>query len=150
MSTAHKPSPMPTIKVMMTPFPYHITGGASLTEAAQLMSDKQIRHLVVTREDGSYGLLSERDLEHHQALYGGRGEAELSVADICREQAVCADINDPVDRVLNAMTSRHLGSVVVLRHAELAGIFTTSDACHHFAEHLRKEHSIDDSPDLIA
>ena len=141
---------IPTVKVLMTAFPYHLSSKAPLSDAEQLMAEKQIRHLVITREDGGFSLLSERDLQHHRALYGGRISGDLLVGDICADEAICADSDDPIDRVLDAMAEQHLGSVVVLRQGELAGIFTTTDACRHFAEHLRKEHGSSDTPDLIA
>lgn len=141
----------PTIKTLMSPFPYHIHPQASLTEAQKLMQEKNIHHLVVILDNSAYGLLSERDLQHHQALYGNTTRnGELMVGDICAEQAVCADINDPLERVLEAMAERHLGSVVILREGELAGIFTTTDACKAFARHLREQYSSTDNPDLIA
>ncbi len=144
MSSTH----MPTVKTLMTAFPYHIDSQAPLRDAEQLMQDKHIHHLVVTREDGSFSLLSERDLHRHHALYGMENSDDLIVNDICTEEAVCADINDPADRILDVMAEQHLGSVVILREAELAGIFTTTDACHHFAEYLREHHTT--PPDMIA
>lgn len=141
---------IPKIMALMTAFPYHVDSQILLSDAQALMQEKQIHHLVVTREDGSYGLISERDLQHHLALYGGEIAPELVVNDICVNAVICADINDPVDKVLDVMAERHLGSVVVLKEGELAGIFTTTDACRHFAKHLRDHKPHDDGPDLIA
>lgn len=140
---------IPTIKALMSAFPYHVPATMPLQEAEALMHDKQIHHLVVTREDGSFSLISERDLQHHQSLYGNQSAGDLLVNDICVDAVICADINDRADRVMDAMAERHLGSVVVLREGELAGIFTTTDACRHFASLLR-EQEVDEGPDLIA
>ena len=141
---------MPHVKALMTAFPLHIDNQASIGEAQQLMRDNGVHHLVVTRKEGGFSLLSERELQHHRAIYGSDTDSPLLVDDICTEEAVCADINDPVDRILDIMAERHLGSVVILREAELAGIFTTTDACRHFAKHLRKQFGHDDIPDLTA
>jgi hypothetical protein len=48
------------------------------------------------------------------------------------------------------MAERRLGSVVVLRKGELAGIFTTVDACHYFAHFLQKVCTHNDIPDIVA
>lgn len=141
---------IPTVKALMTAFPYHVDSAMKLGAAEQLMREKQIHHLVITRDDGSFSLLSERDLQHHRALYGSQPATELVVNDISVEAAICADINDPVDKILDAMAERHLGSVVVLREGELAGIFTTTDACRHFAACLREQQGDDGGPDLVA
>jgi hypothetical protein len=37
------------------------------------------------------------------------------------------------------MAEHHIGSAVVTRHGKLAGVFTSSDACIHFAEFLRDQ-----------
>lgn len=140
---------IPTLKTLMSAFPYHVDSNLPLNEAERLMRDKAIHHLVVTREDGSFSLVSERDLQHHQSLYGNQSSAELFVNDICVDAVICADINDPLDMVLDAMAERHLGSVIVLREGELAGIFTTTDACRHFAALLREQAGTE-GPDLIA
>ncbi len=144
-------SVIPTIKTLMSAFPLHVDGQTPLAEAERLMAEKQIHHIVITRDDGSYGLLSDRDMQHHRSLYSGSSADEgLVVNDVCSEQAVCADINDPIDRILDAMAEQHLGSVVVLREAELAGIFTTTDICRHFAQFLRQARDKGNIPDLIA
>ena len=43
----------------------------------------------------------------------------------------------PLDRVLDRLPSRHVGSAPVTRHGRLAGIFTLTDAARLFCEHLR-------------
>jgi acetoin utilization protein AcuB len=48
-------------------------------------------------------------------------------------------VADPLDRVLDAMTEKRLGSVLVLKEGELAGVFTASDACQLLAELLRDQ-----------
>jgi hypothetical protein len=37
------------------------------------------------------------------------------------------------------MAEHQLGSAIVTRRGKLAGIFTVTDACHHFAEYLREQ-----------
>lgn len=130
---------MPTLVSVLTPFPYHIEGKASIDEAKELMAQHNISHLVVTKGDDPYSLISDHEFQHHAALYGNPETSELTVNDICAENIVCADIHDPLDKVLLAMTQQHLSSVVVLREGELVGIFTTTDACHHFARFLQQQ-----------
>ncbi len=49
--------------VMSTPV-FHIESGQSLVEANQMMEKKNVRHLVVTEEGKTVGILSVRDLLH--------------------------------------------------------------------------------------
>ena len=141
---------MPTLASVLSPFPYHIDYMSSVIEAKSSMTTHDIRHLVVMKDGDIYGLLSDRDIQHHSALYGIEKNTELLVNDICDDNAVVADIHDPIDKILEAMSEKQLGSVVVLRDGELAGIFTTTDACKHFAKHLREHYSNDSIPDITA
>lgn len=140
----------PTMAAVITPFPYHIESSAALSAATALMQEHQLRHLVVMENGDIAGVLSERELQHHSAVYGIKPNDELLVADLCSQQIIAADINDPLDKVLEAMVEKHLGSVVVLREGELAGIFTTTDACVHFSRFLKETYHPDNIPDISA
>ena len=140
---------IPALASVLTPFPYHIESSASITEAEELMKEHNIRHLIVMEDGDIYGVLSDREIQHHGALYGMDRNSDLTISDVCPNSFVAADIHDPLDKVLQVMAEKQLGSIVALREGELAGIFTTTDACQHFATFLQG--SIDDEiPDIIA
>lgn len=138
---------MPTLAHILTPFPHTIDSQSPIDHAATMMHDNNIRHIVVTSEDDVIGLISDRDLQHHE-IYGYQSD-NLTVDDVCTHNVVVADIHDPLDRVLDAMADKQLGSVVVLKNGELSGIFTTVDVCHHFSL-LLKEQYPDPPPDITA
>ncbi len=138
---------MPTLAHILTPFPHTIDGQSSVDKAADAMRNKAIRHLVVTSDGDFTGLVSERDLQQHE-IFGSRSD-NLTVDDICSHNVVVADIHDPLDRVLDAMAEKHLGSVVVLKNGELSGILTTIDVCKYFSVFL-KEQFPTTPPDVIA
>lgn len=145
---------LPTLAALVTPFPCHIEYAAPLAEARRLMDEHHIHHLVVMKEGDIHGVLSERELQHHGALYGlkesGMKDNVLVVGDICSANVIAADIHDPLDKVLEAMAEKHLGSIVVLREGELAGIFTTTDVCRFFARFLQHTFRSDETPDIVA
>ncbi len=147
----NKKHTMPNLAHVLTPFPHHIDKDAPASEAKKVMAELGIHHLIVLSNGEMYGLLTERDLLHHLNLYGAReSDSELLVSDICLDRIVVADINDPLDRVLEGMVEQKLGSVVVLRNGDLAGIFTMTDACRQFADFLQEEYAAEDPPDIIA
>ena len=141
---------MPALASVLTPFPYHIDSMASVDEARQVMKDHAIRHLVVMSEGDIYSVISDREIQHHAALYGVDKHSDLKVNDLCVNNAVVADINDPLDKVLEAMAEHHLGCIVILRDGELAGVFTSTDACTHFASFLQQVCHHEDPPDIVA
>ena len=130
---------IPTIKTVMTAFPYSVQPGASLHQAIEFMRTHNIRHLPVADHDKLLGLVSDRDIK----LVLGPDFAypdpdKLTVGDIMRSDTYIIDLEERLDNVLAHMAEHHIGSAVITRHGKLAGMFTTSDACRGFAEHLRE------------
>ena len=75
----------------------------------------------------------------------GRVTRELTVGDICVEDAYTVEHDTALDDVLDYMSNHRIGSALVTRHGKLVGIFTATDACREFAEYLRRTY-----PDLVA
>ncbi len=82
-------------------------------------------------------MVSDRDL---RAARGSdrrpAAEPELRVGDVCAS-AYVVDLDEPLDNVLLAMADRHIDAALVVRQGKLVGIFTMTDACRSFGEHLR-------------
>lgn len=124
----------------MTPFPYSISETAPLEEARIFMQAKGIRHLPVTRDGVPIGIITDRDIK----LILGPDFAypdpdELTVAQVMIKDVYAVDLGERLDNVLAHMTAHHLGSALVTRKGKLVGVFTATDACRAFAEHLREE-----------
>jgi acetoin utilization protein AcuB len=129
---------IPSIRSVMTPFPYFVQAGDSLLVARALMVQHEVRHLPVKEGDQLVGVLTDRDLK--RALDPDLGlppKDELFVQDVSVPDAFTVDTGEPLDRVLEEMAGRHLGSVLVTSHGRLAGIFTSTDACRVLCDHLR-------------
>lgn len=131
---------MPTIKAVMTPFPYSVDAAASLADAQAFMRQHQIRHLPVTRDGELVGSISDRDIK----LVLGPDFAYLDaqqtrVSDVMTADTYTVDMETGLDGVLAHMAEHHLGAAIVTRHGKLAGIFTVTDACRHFSDFLREQ-----------
>src|SRR5687767_13074781 len=112
---------------VMTPFPFSADAGDSL------------RHLPVVKNDGLLGILTDRDLK--RALDPDLRLPpmhELFVRDVYLPDPYVVDDRSPLDDVLEHMATYHLGSALVTKHGRLAGIFTSTDACRAYCEHLRR------------
>jgi acetoin utilization protein AcuB len=133
---------MPQMVTVMTPFPHHIDADAPLSEALAMMEQHGIRHLPVFEKGDVVGVISERDLERaHIPGHPLREETDLVVGDLCRRRPLFVDVGDPLDKVLTAMADKRLGSVLVLKEGELAGVFTATDACRLLASLLLEQYS---------
>ena len=85
------------------------------------------------------GILTDRDLK--RALDPDLGlppKDELFVRDVYLPDPYVVDDRSPLDDVLEHMATHHLGSALVTKHGRLAGIFTSTDACRAYCEHLRR------------
>lgn len=128
----------PSLKTAMTPFPYAVDIDAPLDQARQLMARHQVHHLPVTEGHDLVGVLTDRDIT---AALAGRSAADaasiLKVRDLYIAEAYIVDLSEPLDNVLLTMAERHIGSALVTKHGNLAGVFTTVDACRSFGDYLR-------------
>jgi len=131
---------IPQIQSVMTPFPYAVDADAPLRFARQQMLEHEVRHLPVESNGRLVGVLTDRDLK--RALDPSLGIApkhELIVRDAMVRHAYVVETAERLDRVLFEMAERHIGSALVTKGGKLVGIFTSSDACRVFGEHLRAE-----------
>ena len=124
----------------MTAFPYSTKPDAPLLQTIEFMRSQSIRHLPVTDDGKLVGLLSDRDIK----LVLGPDFAypdpeQLSAGDVMQANCYFVDLDERLDVVLTQMARLHVGCAVITRHAKLAGIFTTSDACKVFADNLRDQ-----------
>lgn len=138
----------PTIKTVMTPFPYAIAIDAPIAEAQAFMRKEKIRHLPVIDGGRLAGVVSDRDIK---LLLGPEFASpkpeELKVRDAMVESAFIVDLNTPLRQVVSEMAEHRLGSAIVTRNGKLAGIFTVTDACRALAELLPAAAGPDDAPD---
>lgn len=128
--------PPPSLKVAMTPFPHAIAVDATLAEAGSMMTEHDVHHLpVIDTKHEIVGILANLDL---MAVSKGKRQGHgMQVRDVCTSDVYIVDLEEPIDNVVLTMAERHIGSAVVTRHGNLAGIFTWVDACRCFGEVLR-------------
>ena len=129
---------IPSIGSVMTPFPCVVQVNDSVLAARALMVEHEVRHLPV--KDGStlVGVLTDRDLK--RALDPSLGlppKEELFVRDVFVPDAYIVDVGEPLDSVLDQLSSQHIGSALVTKSGRLVGIFTLTDAARLFSRHLR-------------
>lgn len=139
---------IPSIQAVMTPFPHTVDADAPLRLAKRVMNEHEIRHLPVARKGQLVGVLTDRDLK--RALDPSLGlppKNELFVEDVMVHGAYVVETTTPLEQVLLEMADRHIGCALVMREDRLAGIFTTTDACRAFGEHLRRERTGHDGGD---
>ncbi|MDY6858503.1 MAG: CBS domain-containing protein [Pseudomonadota bacterium] len=104
-----------------------IIPGASVREAAELLSARRIGSLVVSLGDSRIaGILSERDIVRE---LGRRGPACLSdrVDDLMTRDIVTCGVSDSTDEVLRKMTDGRFRHMPVVEDGRMVGLISIGD-----------------------
>ncbi len=139
-------SKLPSLATAMTPFPYSVDVAAPVDRARELMHQHSVRHLPVTADGKTVGVIAEHDILLLRRIIAANdtgAEAADSVAalvvpvgSICSEQVYLVDIHTPLAEVALEMGQRKIGAAVVQRKGKLAGILTMTDVARVLAEVL--------------
>jgi acetoin utilization protein AcuB len=122
-------SSAPTVQEHMTPDPVTVEAGASVAHAAQLMRERNIRHLPVLEEGRLVGVLSERDVHVARSLRSlSLEKARVDMIMIAPPVVVTPDAL--LSDVAAHMVDKRAGAVLVAHEGRLVGIFTSHDALH--------------------
>ncbi|MBS1123999.1 MAG: domain protein AcuB [Deltaproteobacteria bacterium] len=127
---------MPAISRYMTPQPWTIKRDASLREAHQLMHEHKIRHLPVFEDGQLVGVVTDRDLRLLEAV-AHMDAASTHIEEAMSERPFIVTSDTPVDEVVQIMSEKKYGSVIVMGREGIEGIFTAVDACRVLAEVLQ-------------
>lgn len=105
------------------------------------MKENRIRHLPVVADGLPKSIITEREINQVLSILKQESPDEsLLVEDACAIEAYMAEADTRLDIVLDEMVRRHIGSAIITKDGRLAGIFTYTDACHHFSEFLKKHY----------
>lgn len=132
---------MPRIKDVMTAFPFSIEASSTMDEARDMMKEHKVGHLPVKSTDGALSVISLRELERVKLPGHTHTDFdELTVGDLCPINSYVVDLYTSLIEVLDYMAESHTDCALVTRQDKLAGIFTFSDACRTYSEHLKEEY----------
>jgi len=99
---------------------------ATVFDALQLMSERNIGALVVLEADKLVGIITERHYAREIVLKG-RTSPRTLVRDIMSTKLVCARPDQSVEECMAQMTTKVVRHLPVLEHGRLAGIISIGD-----------------------
>ncbi len=138
---------IPLLKSVMTPFPFWIDADAALLEARRMMQEHDVRHLPVKKDGELHSIITDRDVKFVlDPTLGLPPREAMRVIDVCVYTAFSVDIETRLEVVLESMAERRIGSALITREGQLAGILTYVDACRSYAEVLRHWRGEHDDP----
>jgi CBS domain-containing protein len=105
---------------------WSISPDATVFEAIQMMSDKNVGALLVTENDRLVGIISERDYTRKVALKG-KASKTTAVKEILSDRVIHVTPAHTVQDCLRLMTDHHFRHLPVLDGDRIAGIVSIGD-----------------------
>ena len=109
---------------------FSIAPDATVFEAIQMMDEKNVGALLVTRDDELHGIISERDYTR-KVFLRGRHSRETRVEEIMSRNLTVTAPNEPVENCLRMMTERHIRHLPVVENGRLVGLISIGDLVKH-------------------
>jgi CBS domain-containing protein len=89
--------------------------------AADLMTEKKIGSIIITKKDKPFGIITERDLVR-------RYDRNTPVEDLASNPLITADCNTTLEKVVGIMLKNGIRKIpIVDKNSDLVGIVTTTD-----------------------
>ena len=103
-----------------------IAPDATVFEAIQLMSDKNVGALLVVEHNRLMGIISERDYTRKVALKG-KSSKELKVCEIIPDRVLSVTRQHTIEDCMRMMTEQRVRHLPVLEGQEIGGIISIGD-----------------------
>ncbi|MEN8184392.1 MAG: CBS domain-containing protein [Myxococcota bacterium] len=113
-----------------------IPAEAPARDAADAMKARAVGSLVVLRDGGPVGIVTDRDLLE-RIVAEGLDAGATSTVEVMSQPLQTAAPSDPLDRVVELMSARGIRRVPVVRDGKLLGIVALDDVLAELAEELR-------------
>ena len=132
---------MPSIAVLMQPFPYFVDPNASVVRIRELMRSHNIRHIPIQQNEHIVGIVSERDLPRiDNSVIVSPVTEQTPVRNIMTLDPYVVEIDTPLTTVILEITQRKIGVAIILSSGKLVGIVSVIDICRAFGELLHSEY----------
>ena len=99
---------------------------ATVFEAIQMMSDKNVGALLVIEKDKLIGIISERDYTRKVALKG-KSSKELKVREIIPDRVLSVTPNHTIEDCMRLMTEQRVRHLPVLEGERITGVVSIGD-----------------------
>ncbi len=116
---------------------WSVDADAPVLEAIQIMADRRVGALPVTRSGALVGLVSERDYARKVILLG-RSSAETDVWQIMSSPVVTVEPGETVKRCMEIMTDRRIRHLPVVEGGTMVGMISIGDLVRAVIEEQRE------------
>ena len=103
-----------------------VSAGQSVLSAAQLMNDRRIGSVVVTKGDSVVGIFTERDILT-RIVAEKRDPVTTEVGDVMTSPCAVCSPEDELDQCQAIMTEKRIRHIPVVSEGRLVGIISSGD-----------------------
>ncbi len=103
-----------------------ISQNATVLEALQLMSEKDIGALLVVEDEALVGIISERDYARKVVLLG-KSSKDAFVKEIMTPHVLCVTLGTTTEECMAVMTSKKIRHLPVYENGKLDGVISIGD-----------------------
>jgi CBS domain-containing protein len=113
---------------------WSVSPDATVLEAIQMMADKNVGALLVTKDNKLLGVLSERDYTRKVVLKG-RSSKDTPVRDIVSGRVVAVSPEHTVEECMRLMTEHRIRHLPVMQGATILGVISIGDLVNSIISH---------------
>jgi CBS domain-containing protein len=105
---------------------WSISPEATVFEGLQVMADKNIGALLVTKDDKLVGIFSERDYAR-KVILKGKASKDTTIGELMTREVVYITPENSLDECMALMSAKHIRHLPILRNGRLLGLLTLGD-----------------------
>lgn len=123
------------VKDYMTTYVYTAAPTDSVSEVAQTMKEKNIKHVPVVNQGSLVGILSDRDIKQFTPSKGTALDvfelnyllAKTSVREIMKTKVFSSTPETPIEEAAVILTDNHIGCLPVIDDGKVVGVISDKD-----------------------
>ena len=103
-----------------------ISPETTVFEGLQVMAEKNIGALLVTRDEKLIGIFSERDYAR-KVILKGKASKDTTIGELMTREVVYTTPEDSLDECMALMTAKHIRHLPIINKGKLIGLLTLGD-----------------------
>ncbi len=112
-----------------------VQGDLSVCQGAKLMANDRTGFLIVRREDGKNGIVTEWDIVN-KVVAQDLDPDKVNLGEIMSSEIISVDPTTPTDKVAELMNERNIRRLLVVENGRTLGVVTSKDILRIFKDYM--------------